>query len=101
MLGEATLTTPQSAVAIEAFRSAISSWKDTGSYPACFAPRHALRITSKGHKYDLLLCYECSGLEIFRDGEAIPSVSLGASGTPEVLDTLMTQEHIPISKPVH
>lgn len=101
ILGKATLTATQSAVAIGAFRNAVSSWKDVGMYPACFDPRQALRITKNGHKYDLLICYECSGLEVFRDGESIPSTSLGVSGTPEALNNLLTQEHIPLSKSVH
>jgi hypothetical protein len=99
VLGSVKLNSAEAATAVAAFRDAVSSWKNPGWAAACFDPRHALSIQSKGHVYDLLLCYQCSQLEVMRDGQSL--VWLGAAGSPAVLNSLLESEHIPLSKTAH
>jgi hypothetical protein len=64
ILGYADLNVLQTAEACRAFRWAIFEWYGSAE---CFDARHGLRVTSNGHTYDFLLCYECGRLEVYRD----------------------------------
>jgi hypothetical protein len=35
----------------------------------CFNPRHGLRVEKGGHRYDLVVCYECAQVRVYRDNE--------------------------------
>lgn len=59
-------------------------------------PRHALRVVSEGHTYDLLLCYQCRQLEVFRDGKEIKFID-GVKGSPLTLNGLLTTANIPLA----
>ena len=93
LLGQTELDGKQSAMAVAEIKSAISEWK--GQIFMCFSPRHALRVTAKGHTYDFLLCYACQALEIYRDDQ--PLASLGAAGSPKVLNQLLRAAKVPLA----
>ncbi len=40
-----------------------------GMDAACFNPRHGLSVTVNGSTWDLLICYECLSMQVYRDGE--------------------------------
>jgi len=94
VLGHTDLNNAQAAEAINAFRSAVADWG--GAVAMCFNARHALRVRANKHTYDLLLCYECQQLDIFRDGKSI--AWLGASGSPKVLNGLLTAGGIALAQ---
>lgn len=93
ILGRSELTPAQESTAVAAFDSAITGFD--GAIAACFDPRHAISIRTNHHTYDFLLCYSCQQLEVYRDGKSVASV--GATGSPKVLNELLTSLHIPLS----
>ena len=95
ILGQATLDGKQAVTAVAAFESAICK-KEPKFEVLCFDPRHAIRVKSKGHTFDFLLCYNCSHLYIYRDNNIISE--LDAKGSPKVLNDLLTINNIPLSK---
>ena len=35
----------------------------------CFEPRHALRISTHGHHYDVIICFACNAVSVYADGD--------------------------------
>ncbi|PTY03557.1 hypothetical protein DB346_06720 [Verrucomicrobia bacterium LW23] len=52
----------------------------------CFIPRHALTLRHGGHRYDILICFECSRYSVFRDNKEF--LADATAGTPAALDSL-------------
>ena len=97
ILGQTKLGSEQSKAAIMAFESAIAAGDGyVGAH--CFNPRHALRVMAAGQTYDFLLCYECGWLSVLHEEKEI--VRVGAHGTPEELNKLLTAAKIPIPKAI-
>lgn len=94
ILGQASLDQAQTATAIGAFKKAIADWD--GIIAMCFDPRQAIRVTSNGHTYDFLLCYECHQLYVYEDDKLLKS--LGVTGSPDVLNGLLTSLRLPLAK---
>jgi hypothetical protein len=94
LLGHTTLSKEDSRIAVAEFEAAIE--KSAGGSAACFDPRHAMSFVSAGHKYDILLCYECGGLAVYRDDEYL--LKVGAEGSPAVLNRLLAKAEVPLSK---
>jgi hypothetical protein len=94
ILGRTKLDRERMPTAINAFRAAISDWD--GAIYMCFNPRQAIRVTAHNHTYDFLLCYECHQLYVYEDDKLLQS--LGASGSPKVLNDLLKTAGIPLAK---
>lgn len=75
------------------FNAAVAPWDGTGA--GCFNPRHALTVTSGGKTYDILLCYECGEIEIFRGKSMI--ADMRARGTGETLNAILAAHKVPLS----
>jgi hypothetical protein len=71
---------------------ATSNWN--GVRYMCFNPRHGLRITNESGTYDLLICFECQGIEILSGTTQLGDTSLTGSQAP--LDGLLRAAHIPL-----
>ena len=80
-------------VAIGEFEAAVRRWDD--GMALCFDPRHAIRVASGGHEYEFLLCYACHQMAVYRDGKKV--AMLGAAGSSEPLNALLTAAKLPIS----
>jgi len=93
VLGRTELDRNQVVKAIAELEAAVAGWD--GMKAACFDPRHALRLTAKGHTYDFLLCYACHNLYVYRDEELLGTS--GAAGSPKVLNGLLSAAGIPLS----
>ncbi|MCL4678019.1 MAG: hypothetical protein KJ017_05420 [Alphaproteobacteria bacterium] len=65
------------------------------SLGACFQPRHALTVKTEKHSYDYLLCFECVGLAIYKDGQFIAKV--GTHRDYSELNALMVSAGLPLS----
>ncbi len=94
ILGQSELDAKQTVIAVREFETAVSGWD--GAIAMCFDPRQALRVSANKHTYDLLLCYACHQLYIYRDGESM--AQLGAHGSSKILKDLLTEVGLPISK---
>jgi TPR repeat protein len=68
-----------------------------GLESACLInPRHALRVISGGNTYDILICYECGQLELYKNDQRLQfSGSIG--GKPETLNRLLQQRGVPLA----
>jgi len=93
ILGKATISGDDYLTAVREFESSVS--RGENAMAACFDPRHALRVRSGRHSYDLLLCYACHLLYIYRDGKIL--ASLGAGGSGKALNLLLTTKRVQIS----
>ena len=40
-----------------------------GMVAACFNPRHGLTVTTSDAVWDIVICYECLSMQLYRDGE--------------------------------
>lgn len=92
VLGTLELDGKKASRAAGAFQYSLT-WPDVSEF-MCFDPRHGLRVTSGGHVYDFLLCYECRQIVVFRDGVGVGSRT--ASGSPQTLNALLTEANVPL-----
>jgi hypothetical protein len=92
ILGQTTLDSAQVRLAAGAFRKAAEDWDKVSAN--CFDPRHALMINFQGHMYDFLLCYQCHSMEVFKDDKSFTSI--GVTGSPKILNDLLTAAHLPL-----
>jgi hypothetical protein len=93
VLGETTLTWEQTATAFRLIKKGVAEGHDRLAF--CFAPRHALRVTTREHHYDLVICFECVRVDVYRDQERLSSVGLTAS--PEYFNLLLKAGRVPLS----
>jgi TPR repeat protein len=98
--GHVELKPKQAKQAIAALNDAISKGA-AGLESVCLInPRHALRLISSGNTYDILICYECGQLELYKNGQPLPfSGSIGSK--PDALNRLLKQEGIPLADDVN
>ena len=93
VLGDTTLTWEQTATAFRLIKKGVAEGHDRLAF--CFAPRHALRVTTREHHYDLVICFECARIDVYRDQERLSSVGLTAS--PEYFNSLLDEGRVPLS----
>lgn len=96
VLGSIELDGRQASAAAGAFQTVLSHLVPPSLQMMCFNPRHGLRVESGGHEYDFLLCYECRRIVVFCDGSEI--YCSGVTGSPQVLNALLTDAKIPLAK---
>jgi TPR repeat protein len=94
--GHVELNHEQARRAIAALNDAISKGV-AGLESLCLInPRHALRVVSSGITYDILICYECGQLELYKNDQPLHfSGSIGSK--PDALNRLLQQEGIPLA----
>jgi hypothetical protein len=97
ILGETRLDPAQTRIATRAVEKAVDD--SLGYSPDCFNPRHGLRISAQGHLYDFVLCYSCDGLDIYRDGQEIATLTV--TGSPQTLNRLLVAAHVPLPRPAN
>lgn len=93
ILGATKLSRDDARAAAAVISSAVGSFN--GMVAACFDPRHALRFTSAGHGYLVLVCFDCGSLQVFEDGRQIGSAAL--TGSPAALNKMLAAANVPIS----
>ena len=93
IVGSVDLDTVEAKIASHAVRDAISNFKE-GYACLCWGPRHALRIKSNGHTFDIVASDMSVDLGVFKDGNAYPEVH--AFGFQTVLDSLLKAHGISV-----
>ena len=63
--------------------------------PMCFNPRHCIRVTHGGVVTDLLICFECSQAQVWRDDKLIDQWTTTASPQP-VFDAVLRAAAVPL-----
>ena len=62
---------------------------------ACFSPRHGIRVTRHGRVTDVVICFECRQVRVYRDGHSVASFLTSASPQP-VFDDVLRQANVPL-----
>lgn len=69
VLGQTRITDPKlKARLVGALYGAMNSQVDERA--SCFFPRHGIRATRDGRTLDVVICFECSGVELHENGNA-------------------------------
>lgn len=94
--GHVELKPKQQKEAISALKDAISKGA-AGIESMCpINPRHALRVISSGDTYDILICYQCGQLELYKNDKPLRfSGSIGSK--PDTFNRLLQQSGIPLA----
>ncbi|MBX9579085.1 MAG: hypothetical protein K2X87_02155 [Gemmataceae bacterium] len=70
--------------------------ENTGWVRACFTPRHGIRAARGGASVDLVVCFECAQVYIYRDCKLSDSVRVSDSPEP-VFDQVLTAAGVPLA----
>ena len=62
---------------------AVASGLGRGPEANCFEPHHALRVASMGQSLELVICFACSEVEVYRGGQRVGW--LATDGTAEAI----------------
>ena len=60
----------------------------------CFWPHHMVRITSQGHVYDFVICFNCGNAQVYRDG--IWKYQFGWTGDRSAFNKILINAHVPL-----
>lgn len=76
----------------------------SGGVSACFLPRHCLRVSTASGTAELLICYECTQVEICTEGRRVGAIYFNRHGaahaaTPDRLNALLKKHSIPLASP--
>src|SRR5262249_13241443 len=79
---------------VEALEKGIK--ENDGTVAACFNPRHGIRVAKGDKTIDLVICFECFSLEVWK-GEERSSVL--TTGSPQkAFDKVLTDAKVPLPK---
>lgn len=96
ILGSFKLSPDQAKKAIAALNAALSAG-DANMISMCLiSPRHALALKVGGDAYDILICYECGQLEMYKNNQNLPFHGM-IGRNPEVLSGLLKSAAIPLA----
>lgn len=96
VLGRMVLAPNQAKTAIAALNAAVSTG-DANFISMCLInPRQALAFKIGGDTYDVLICYECGQLEIFKNDHYLPFRGM-IGGGPQALNGLLKSAAIPLA----
>ena len=95
-LGRLVLTPDQAKTAIAALDTAVSGGDANITSMCLINPRHALAFKIGGDAYDILICYECGQLQIFKNDQYLPFRGM-IGGGPQVLDSLLKSAAIALA----
>jgi hypothetical protein len=63
----------------------------------CFYPRHAIRSTDGGKTVDLLICFECHNVQLYRNGRR-QGDTRGVAKTQAPFDEALRKAGVPLAK---
>ena len=76
-----------------------SIWKPPERGANCFWPRHVVRVVKGGETIDMVICFECSRYEVYREGKRTTETTQLLSRDDESLfDKLLSDAGIPLAK---
>lgn len=72
--------------------------ESVGAIAACFNPRHGISVVVDGIRHDFLICFECSQIRWYIDGNRQPMIL--TSETPQsFFDQVLSDSDIPLADP--
>jgi TPR repeat protein len=96
ILGRVNMSPKQGKTAIAALSAALSSGDANIMSMCLISPRHALAFKIGGDAYDILICYECGQLEVFKNDQYLPFHGM-IGGTPVILNGLLKSAGVPLA----
>lgn len=79
---------------VSAFEDGVG--KSDGSVALCFNPRHGMRFVHNGSTYEFLICFECSQVQWYIDGERQEDILIADSPKP-VFDSVLKRFDLPLA----
>lgn len=52
----------------------------------CFSPRHPISLSVRDDRYDILVCYECGRMKIFKNSVEIASTDINNMSSNKIID---------------
>ena len=95
VLGSAVVTTAERDELVSALERGIA--ENRGWVAACFDPRHGIRASFGGSSVDLVVCFECSSMNLYQDGKQFDSLLVTGSPQP-VFDRVLTSAAVPLAE---
>lgn len=80
---------------IEALKENMS-WVGVGD--KCFDPRHAIRRKNDGETVDLIICFECNNVVMYRNGERVPGYHYVRGAAQATFDEVLREAGIPLAR---
>lgn len=66
--------------------------------PRCFDPRHGVRATRKGKTLDLVICFECSQVKVYADGQSLSETYMVGKLPESAFDAVLKTAGIALSR---
>ena len=104
ILGRVRISDPSELVAVRKavwdIDRANKAWN--GAIASCFSPRHCLRLNISGGTRHLMICYECSAVQIWEGQNCVDILPICTGEKPvatsEALNSLLSKHSIPLAK---
>jgi hypothetical protein len=97
VLGETTIADPVSrAKLIDAFEKGVK--QHDGGIAACFNPRHGIRVVSDSETHEFVICFECSQVRWYIDGQRADSTILISESPQRVFDAVLKDANVPLAE---
>jgi len=65
--------------------------------PDCFDPRHAIHATQNERTVDLLICFRCSQVMVYLDGNWERPFLVTSSSPEPILDKVLIEANVPLA----
>ena len=98
ILGQTTINDVQTAAVFNSLTDAVA--RANGISRCGESPLHGMRVVKDGHVFDLLICYQCGVIEVFKDNNEAALLyfnTLQPSGKPDLMNEMLEYAKIPLS----
>ncbi len=96
VLGRVNMSPEQAKTAIAALNAAVSMGDATIMSMCGINPRHAMAFKVGSDAYDILICYECSQLQVYKNDQFLPFQGM-IGGTPVAFNGLLKSAGVPLA----
>jgi hypothetical protein len=94
ILGRTDITSPNRKLLNDALDTGVR--ESRGWKALCFEPRHGLRVSHGASTTDLVICFRCLQVRVYRDGEGVGSLLTTDSPEP-TFDAILQQHNVALS----
>lgn len=96
ILGKVELHKEKAQAAIAALNTAVSEGRADMMAMCLINPRHAIRVTASSDIYDILICYECGQLALYKNEKSLEFFG-AIGGNDKALNRLLVEAGIPLA----
>ncbi len=97
VLGRASVQQPTAMKLINDLKAGHATVETELGVPACFNPRHGLRISSADETLDVVICFECEQIAIYEDNKVVDSL-LTSSLPAERFNQVVRELKLPLPR---